>query len=1147
MATPDASSGRWSDRVLRGLIPGPLIPGDMALVSGLAYPPRLRCVGLVLLTSLTLLALTFMPAVSGAPTENVGGLTDHLGLSPGKLATVSFDSGARNVVKAPQEEDPGTFQDAASVVRTLFPGYNTTVDQSFTSAVSTWDVGTPAFVPTTGSLWFPQLAVSVSGYPSALIAPAAIYNLTTMSFESLDLNLSNATAFAYDPGNQLLYATEAESNSVQVVDPRTGDVVAPEIPVGERPEAIAFDASISSMIVANSGSDNLTVIDTLDNQVSIGNVPVGGDPVAIVYDSQDGFLFVANGGSNFISVLSADDPSDTLAEVTLLYGPALDLSLSSRTDNLVATIPTSGFATIINAETKTVVTSVVPVGKGYGAAITSQNGSEFVIGNESSGSLAVLNASFGTIVDPNIAVDRNSTELVDDTQTGEMFCWSSSARVLDEVNLSSNSATPVSPSTSPQLVAEAYSNLQPRVFVADGNGSQVYVIDPSHLAQKSPSISSPSPVLSVVTDSVDDEVYVGTTEGVEVYNASTDMLVGTIAGLDGANTQLVIDESTNFLWLSNSLAGVEAVNLSSGVISVETELTVSSSSTNALAVDSLNSEVFVLVSSSAVAVLNSRTGDVVESSVTVGSNVTTILYDPVDGQVYAGGDEVSMLSASSLKVDASPIQIGAAHKVLSGAFDSSRSDVFLTISGLLPGKQGVVAVIDGSSISESEVGVSELPVGEQPDALVVVPSLNGSIPGTSTIWVANELSGTISIIASPPEITYFAATPRSVDLGYPTSINVTYVGGAGQSLLKYFGLPPGCDSIDTSPLNCSPTAAGDYTIFANVTDSFGEWVNDSTTLVVNRALGVILDCPLSTFPFLDPGVPLDCSAAASNGLSPYSYSWSFSDGATYSGANVSHIFSTPGVYTVSVLVRDSTGATNLTSTSVDVVTGPVASVSASPGNVTDVGVPISFAAAVEGGTGALTQNWTFGDGSRGFGENATHAWTRPGNYTVSFTYVDLLGVSTNRSMSVSVQPSLAATFSSDAGSPSDPAATAALVSFTCSISGGSPPYTVSWSFGDGSQASGISASHRYATSGTYPVVATVVDHVGGTITTNFSVVVTGSSSGGGGLPSLAGGFGAGIFLGFLVGGVAAAVILYSFGQRKGRRPRDGPVSPYVPP
>ena len=65
-------------------------------------------------------------------------------------------------------------------------------------------------------------------------------------------------------------------------------------------------------------------------------------------------------------------------------------------------------------------------------------------------------------------------------------------------------------------------------------------------------------------------------------------------------------------------------------------------------------------------------------------------------------------------------------------------------------------------------------------------------------------------------------------------------------------------------------------------------------------------------------VPEDATlgVAATGGVEPYTFTWSFGDGGTASGSITRHPYAHPGNYTVRVEVQDSNGANNSTSISV---------------------------------------------------------------------------------------------------------------------------------------------------------------------------------------------------------------------------------------
>lgn len=65
------------------------------------------------------------------------------------------------------------------------------------------------------------------------------------------------------------------------------------------------------------------------------------------------------------------------------------------------------------------------------------------------------------------------------------------------------------------------------------------------------------------------------------------------------------------------------------------------------------------------------------------------------------------------------------------------------------------------------------------------------------------------------------------------------------------------------------------------------------------------------------------------------------------------------------------------------------------------------------------------------------------------------------------------------------------VAFSASASGGTPPYTYDWNFGDGSpHASGATPSHTFTTAGSFTVTVTVTDAVAATATATASISVS---------------------------------------------------------
>jgi PKD repeat protein len=135
--------------------------------------------------------------------------------------------------------------------------------------------------------------------------------------------------------------------------------------------------------------------------------------------------------------------------------------------------------------------------------------------------------------------------------------------------------------------------------------------------------------------------------------------------------------------------------------------------------------------------------------------------------------------------------------------------------------------------------------------------------------------------------------------------------------------------------------------------------------------------------------------------------------------------------------------------------------------------------------------WEFGDGDSGTGLTTTHAFDQPGTFLVTLTMTDAFGRSASKTQTITVSAGLnpTAVFTT---SPSNPVPNSDIF-FNAVQSRPAPGYTIRsyrWDFGDGTSASGVQVSHRYANPGSYTVTLVVTDDVGRVGTTTQGVSVT---------------------------------------------------------
>ena len=1022
-----------------------------------------------------------------------------------------------------------------AVERTIFLNYNASIPGNFPSAVWDWEAGTGVTLASADQVWIPEWPHVEDGIPLPASAPALLYDPVSNE-TTLVPTLTNTSALAVDPINGNLYATEPLANAVVEFDPVTEAVVGAPIPVGSEPMDIAYDPDSQDLFVANEGSNNVTVINGTTNSIVSGGISVGHGPVALSDDPNDGRLFVANSASDLVSVISTSLDS---AEVPIATtSPSDALSFSAETDNLAVARPTSSFLTVYVGSTGATV-GFASVGDGVTAVTTTLDGSEFVTANDSGASLSLVYAVNATVLSAHPTVGPGPSRLFQDPIRGVgVFSWSAEQRTISVVNLTLNAAQSISPDLGARAAQTADDPNAGLVFVTDWLSDSVTTLNASTLLTARQPLQLPGTPNSIIDDPATGIVYVGYDGGVLAFVASSGAIVAGDASLPGNNSQMVVDPESDLLWLVNNVSGLIALRLPSLTPDSVVGLDSGKLNLEGVTLDPLTNELFVVdLENDTIVVLNGTTGSEIGPAIGGIPDALSVAFDPADNAVYVLGSSVWILDPTTHAIEGGPIEYAPHAIAWSIVYDPSRQDLYIPSNSSQDPWTGNVSVLDGSSIAASEAGYAAIPVGQLPIEVEPVPVSGASAPGSAEIWVSNFISGTVSVIASPPSIASFAATPDPVDVGATSQFGLAFTGGAVSTQIQYTGLPPGCASADTDALNCTPDAAGNYTVSVQVSDGLGFSTNASTILRVSSGLGGGVSFPAAVDGQIDWPTALTASASAIGGDGPYNYTWSFGDGTTGWGTDVAHNYAAPGDYTVSVVARDSAGGAAVNVSAIEVNPAPAVTVLASPGNATDVGVPISLSADIFGGSPPGAGTWSFGDGTNGTGFSVTHTYARTGVYFASFAYRDSFGDNASNFVRLVVAPALSASISVNPGAS---VVSGTVLWFNTTVSGGTAPYTIVWGFDDGSYAYGSSATHSFANAGTYTVTLFVEDGAGASWNSTYRVTVApfGSAS------ELGGPFDSGLLLGVLVGAAVAAIVL--FAATRSRGPPGAPIAPSRP-
>lgn len=400
----------------------------------------------------------------------------------------------------------------------------------------------------------------------------------------------------------------------------------------------------------------------------------------------------------------------------------------------------------------------------------------------------------------------------------------------------------------------------------------------------------------------------------------------------------------------------------------------------------------------------------------------------------------------------------------------------------------------------------------------------------------------ISVFPDPGlNVSWAPATP---EVGAALTIWANTSGGSGGFTFHYAGLPPGCVDSGQASISCTPLSAGSFPLDVTATDSSGLTASRGPLpLDVQPAAAVTVGAS-STYgavPF-----PVTFLATSLGGFAPFTYLWTFGDGGNGTGARLSHTFEVPGLDVVSVVERDAEGAVasaNVTIRVVDPVALRLTTVPAT--SEIDLGQNLTVGVVASGGDGNYSFTWS------GLPPGCPAAPTpilrclpvAAGIYSVEVKVADGHGLLATAGAKVSVFRSLSASVvvgpERDCGGPSP-------VVLAANVSGGSSPFNVTWTFGDGSApGNGSPVNHTYPGPGQYVVQVAVADAAGSVAQAQMQVNLTGL-----GCPSGApsGWFGLGpagelLLLGGLLVAVAGAVGVVWWRRRSSSTPdeeRPGP-------
>jgi len=139
------------------------------------------------------------------------------------------------------------------------------------------------------------------------------------------------------------------------------------------------------------------------------------------------------------------------------------------------------------------------------------------------------------------------------------------------------------------------------------------------------------------------------------------------------------------------------------------------------------------------------------------------------------------------------------------------------------------------------------------------------------------------------------------------------------------------------------------------------------------------------------------------------YRWNFGDGSSEILSSApTHVYSSIGVYTVTLTVVDNQGrsATNTTTVAVGTTLPnrpPVAVINTPSSGETKTSLLFTATGSYDPDGSIVNYTWSFGDGSYSYGSSVTHTYTKKGTYIVTLTVTDNEGETNSASASIDIE------------------------------------------------------------------------------------------------------------------------------------------------
>jgi len=253
----------------------------------------------------------------------------------------------------------------------------------------------------------------------------------------------------------------------------------------------------------------------------------------------------------------------------------------------------------------------------------------------------------------------------------------------------------------------------------------------------------------------------------------------------------------------------------------------------------------------------------------------------------------------------------------------------------------------------------------------------------------------------PPTITV-PSTTITVDMDSNVSLNATASDPEGDSICAVnldFGDDNTANSLETNHIYTEPET---YTVTINVMDVKGATGTATVTVIVKNVLPTVnFVANSNTISICDKAV---FTGKVTDTVSDeLTHLLDFGDGNTVNASSANHTYQSQGTYTVTLTSTDSFGGVGKESVTVT-VNNTTPTIEMQEEMTTTVNQVTHFAGNLIDSDSCDTHtfNWDFGDGNTADTLNASHTYTKMGEYTATLIVTDKFGEVSTNSLKVTV-------------------------------------------------------------------------------------------------------------------------------------------------